>query len=70
LAASDAVPICGDARSSVMKTLSGTEVRTRFSNYSFKNREEAEAFFIASRDLAPRQVTARPAESPQRKPSR
>lgn len=33
-----------------MKTLIGNQVKTDYSNYAFKSREEAEAFYLAARE--------------------
>lgn len=33
-----------------MKTLIGNQVKTDYSNYAFKSREEAEAFYFAARE--------------------
>lgn len=33
-----------------MNNLIGNEVRTDYSNYTFKSREEAEAFYLAARE--------------------
>jgi len=52
-----------------MTTLIGNQVRTRYSNYVFKSREEAEAFYFAARERS-LDTRAKPATGDQRSVAR
>jgi hypothetical protein len=45
-------PALANHKENEMKTLIGNQVQTDYSNYAFKSREEAEAFYFAARERA------------------
>jgi hypothetical protein len=63
-------PWQGTSKENRMKALIGNQVQTDYSNYAFKSREEAEAFYFAARERAVQKtpdVRAKPQPAAKRK---